>query len=194
MRSLFVVLISLAALSVLGCARLNIRRTLYNDAGRKVGRVIVNHPAATSQSVARLLESARLLERTKQDGDAERRMSKIAEQSVDKGRPTTVATRGGSVQSGYIGYGPYGYDPYSYGGYDPTMFYPGVDPNMVRIEAMWRRGQIPGGLPPLGEPIVPYSQPGVPGSEADPGVQKVIRDLQTDVDELIRAHTSKRDK
>ncbi len=189
--------VAFAALS--GCASLDIQRRVYDDRGRELASVSVRHPLATSHGAAQLLESARRLEATKQDGDAERRTSQVADKSVDKGMPTTVNTRGGNVQSGYVGYGSYGYDPYGYGqygyggyGYGSTMYYPGSDPRMVQVEAMWRRGQYMG-LPPLGEPVVPFLQPQAPGTGGgDPAVLQGVNDLRTDVNELIRVHRKKR--
>lgn len=182
------ILFALAALS--GCASLDIQRKVYDDRGHELATVSVRHPLATSEGAAQLLESARRLEETKQDGDAERRLADIASRSVDKEQPTTVATRGGNVSSGYTGYGygQYGYDPYGYSGYGPTMYYPGSDPNMVRVERAWRLGmyQI---LPPLGEPIVPFSQ--VPGTAAtqggDPSLRQDIDHIRMDINALFQA-------
>jgi hypothetical protein len=198
--------IVLVALALSGCASLDIQRKVYDERGRELTNVSVRHPLATSEGAALLMEQGRRLEETKQDGDAERRTSQIAEKSVEKGQPTTVATRGGNVQSGYVGYGAYGYDPYGYdqygygqygyGGYGPAVYYPGTDSRMVQVEAMWRRGQYLG-LPPLGEPVVPFSpqQAATPdASYADPNVQKDLRDLRTDVDEFVRTHRSKHRK
>lgn len=187
-----IILIALASLS--GCASLELQRKVYDDRGRELANVSVRHPLATSEGAARLLESARRLEATKQDGDAERRTSYIASKSVDKGQPTSVATKGGQVQSGYVGYG-YGgygswYDPYGYG----YGFYPGADPNMVRVEAMGRGGMsgMPYMLPPLSETVVPpFATPQTGSGMIDPtkgGIREDLDGVRKDLDEVLRVH------
>lgn len=173
MRYGMLFVIVLAALS--GCAGVEIRRDIYGETEDcvqitpsktkgepatvtktkcKIGTVVVHGGSLTSEGAARLVASARELERTKQDGDAERRAADTARLSVEKGQPTSVSTRGGNVTSGYVGYGPgayYGAGAYGpYGQYGPGAFVPGVAPEMVAIEAAGRMG---GSLPVLGTPV-----------------------------------------
>ncbi len=154
-----------ALASLMGCAGVEIRRDIYDEGGRKLGTVKVQGGALTSEGAARLVASARELERTKQDGDAERRTADTARLSVEKGQPTSVSTRGGNVTSGYVGYGPGYYGPGAYGPYGqygPGSYVPGVAPEMVAIEAAGRMG---GSLPTLGTPVVT----GVPAGAAPTG-------------------------
>lgn len=136
-----------------GCASVVIKRHVYDDSGRELATVNVEHPATTPASAAQLMKGAMDFQATIQSGNAEKRVITVAEKSIDKGQPTSVATSGGQVQSGFgygYGYGYGGYDPWDpygygygqsgYGGaYDPILHSLGVDPRTVRIEQMWRR-------------------------------------------------------
>lgn len=160
-------LIALAALA--GCASVGVHRDVYDENGRKVATVRASGNLLTSEGATAILASARRLERVKLDGEAEARRdvldgkaeartARVAEKSVDKGQPTTVATRGGQMSSGYVGYGYGTYSsyggvptPYGYGAYDPS-----VAPEFVAIEAA---GRMPGYLPTLATSVVTQVAP-----------------------------------
>lgn len=154
MRNILCLLIVLSA----GCASVGVKRDIHNASGVKIGTIKADGELLTPDGAAQILASVQLFERTKLDGEAEARRDKldgeaearvarVAEMSVEKGEPTTVATRGGKASSGFIGYGPYdGAISYGYGAYDPS-----VAQEFVAIEAAGRMG---GYLPPLGTPVV----------------------------------------
>lgn len=162
MRSILF-LIALVALA--GCASVGVHRDVFDDNGRKVATVRASGNLLTSEGATAILASARRLERVKLDGEAEarrddldgkaeERTARVAEKSVDNSQPTTVATRGGQVSSGFVGYGYGAYgsygggiqSPYGYGAYDPS-----VAPEFVAIETAGRMG---GYLPTLGTSVV----------------------------------------
>lgn len=136
-----------------GTTHLNITRQHTDDDGNLV-TVTVSDQSATSEAAAMLLESSRQIERTKLDGEAEKRIDQTAKLSVEMGQPTSVSTRGGNVTSGFTGYGMY--DTYSlndFGMYGPGAMSPGVSPEAVRAEQAARVG---GMLPTLGTVVSGY--------------------------------------
>lgn len=198
------VLIVLAA--QVGCATVDFTRKVYDQSGRELGTFTIKHGMTTAEGAAILMEGARRLRETEQDGDADVRVADIAKTSIRKGQHTSVTTRGGQVSSGYIGYdGQYGYSPYGRFGYGSSQYYPGASPDMIEIEQAWhqQRGFM---LPPLSEGTVPYPpsmQPMVPadGAGSPPlaraecpqgrppaNLAEEIACTQRDVHALIRVH------
>lgn len=164
-----------------GTTRLNITRQHTDDEGNLV-TVTVSDQSATSEAAAMLLESSRQLERTKLDGEAEKRIDQTAKLSVEMGQPTSVTTRGGSVTSGYVGYDPngmYGQGYYNFGTYGPDAMSPGVSPEAVMAERAARMG---GGLPTLGTMV----STGFPAAEME-GSAGVLAVCPTDRDPATMA-------
>lgn len=164
MRELMVLIVLAAQV---GCATVDFQRKVYDQTGRELGTFTIKHGMTTAEGAAILMEGARRLRETEQDGDADVRVADIAKISVDKGQPTSVTTRGGQVSSGYTGYeGQYGYGSYGRFGYGPSQYYPGASPDMIGIEQAWRqqRGFM---LPPLSEGTVPYPPPPQPAAPTD---------------------------
>ena len=169
----FVLMLSVLFSGCYGTTHVNITRKHTDDKGNLV-TVTVTDQSATTDGAARLLEATRQIERTKLDGEAEKRTSKTADLSVEKGQPTSVSTRGGSVTSGYTGYGMYdAYGLNDFGMYGPGAMSPGVSPEAVRAEQATRFG---GMLPPLGTVVYDYPVMTGSGESGDEALATCPRD------------------
>jgi len=147
----YITLLVLVLLAGAGCASVKVRRDLTDMNGKVLGSVEVEQNLATTEGAARFVESVGDLQRADLADRANARTTAIADKSIEKGQPTTSATSGGQVTSGYVGYGynqyGNGYGMGGYNGYGQVMV-PGASPEMMWIEAAGRQSYM---LPPLGQ-------------------------------------------
>lgn len=102
----FSIFVFALAFLVGGCASVDLKRAIHDTDGKLVGHVNVKHNMTTADGASQLMDSARKLEES--TGNVAERTVGVAEKAVDKGMPTSVATKSGNVSAGGYGYG-FGY-------------------------------------------------------------------------------------
>jgi len=181
-----------------GCASVQVKRDLTDQNGKVIGSVQVEQNLATPEGAARIVASVGELQKGDLADRADSRATQIAATSVEKGQPTTSATSGGQVTSGYVGYGynQYGYGTSGYGGYGANMF-PGASSEMMWVEAA---GQQSYTLPPLGQTTSSVSNAASGAVDGSNGLETCPQDrmptspgeqvacIRQDMNEVLRVH------